>query len=61
MQAKATIPNNIFNQQKWKNNIFQDKNKFKQYVFTNPYLQRIPEEKPQHKMQIYIKEKKTRS
>jgi hypothetical protein len=57
MQAKATIPKNIFNQHRWKNNIFQDETKFKQYVFTNPYLQRIPVEKLQHKMGIYIKEK----
>ena len=31
------------------NKIFHDKNKFKQYVFANPGIQKVLEEKPQPK------------
>jgi hypothetical protein len=37
--------------------IFQDKTKFKQYLSTNPALQRILEGKLQHKVSTYTKEK----
>jgi hypothetical protein len=37
--------------------IFQDKTKFKQYISANPPLQRILEEKLQHKEGTYTKEK----
>jgi predicted HicB family RNase H-like nuclease len=39
------------------NKIFQDKPKFKQYISTNPALQRTLEEKLQHKEGTYTKEK----
>jgi hypothetical protein len=37
--------------------VFQDKTKFKQYLYTNPALQRIIEEKVQHKEGNYTQEK----
>jgi hypothetical protein len=37
--------------------IFQDKIKFKQYLFTNPALQRILEGKLQHKEGTWTKER----
>jgi hypothetical protein len=37
--------------------IFQDKTNFKQYLSTNPTLQRILERKLEHKEGIYTKEK----
>jgi hypothetical protein len=37
--------------------IFHDKNKFTQYLSTNPALQRIMNGKPQHKEGNYILEK----
>jgi hypothetical protein len=37
--------------------IFQDKTKFKQYLSTNPALQRILEGKLQHKEDTFIKER----
>jgi hypothetical protein len=39
------------------NKIFQDKTKFKQYLFTNPALQRILEGKLQHKEDTCTKER----
>jgi hypothetical protein len=40
------------------NKLFQDKTKFKQYLSTNPTLQRILEEKLHHEEGIYTKEKR---
>jgi hypothetical protein len=45
---------NIYEESK----IFQDKTKFKQYLSTNPALQRMLEGKLQHKKGTYTKEKK---
>jgi hypothetical protein len=57
MQAKATIPTILSISIDGKTNIFQGKSKFKQYLFTNPYLQRNPEVKLQHNVGTYNKEK----
>jgi hypothetical protein len=54
MPAKSTTPSKILNYHKWRN---QDKNKFTQYLSTNPVLQRIIDGKRQHKEENYTLEK----
>ena len=49
MSAETTIPSNTINHQTEKNKIFHDKTKFKQYLSTNPALQKTLEGKLQHK------------
>ena len=49
MQAQTTIPSKAIIHYQRKNKIFQDKNKFKQYVATNPALQKVIERKSQPK------------
>ena len=49
MQAQTTIPNKLSFTINGENKIFQDKNKFKQYVATNPALQKVIEGKSQPK------------
>ena len=46
MQAQTTTLSFTINRE---NKIFQDKNKFKQYIATNPALQKVIEGKSQHK------------
>ena len=52
MQTQTTIPSQAIihlNVMNGENKIFQDKNKFKQYVATNPALQKVLEGKSQPK------------
>ena len=45
-------------QSAWRRNkVFYDQAKFRQYPFTNPTLQKMPEEKPQPKENKYNHEK----
>ena len=52
MQTQTTLPSQAIihlNVMNGENKIFQDKNKFKQYVATNPALQKVLEGKSQAK------------
>ena len=49
MQAQTTITSQAIIHYQWRKKIFQDKNKFKQYVATNPALQKVIEEKSKPK------------
>ena len=57
MPAQATIPSKTLNYHRWKTKIFHDKTRFKQYLPTNPALQRITVGKHQHKFPNYTHEK----
>jgi hypothetical protein len=56
MPAQATMPSKTINIDE-ETKIFRDKTRFKQYLSTNPALQRILEGKLQHKEGTYTKEK----
>jgi hypothetical protein len=57
MLAQAIIPAKLSINIVGETKIFQDKTKFKQYLSTNPALQRILERKPQHKEATCTKER----
>jgi hypothetical protein len=57
MAAQTTIPNKLSINIDGETKIFQEKNKFKQYLSTNPALQRILEGKLQYKVGTYTKAK----
>jgi hypothetical protein len=54
MQAQYTIPSKLSITIVGEIKVFQEKNKFKHYLSTNPTLQRITEE-VQHKKEYYSK------
>lgn len=45
LRDHSTIPSKTFNQNRWKNKSFHDKTTYKQYLFTNPVLQKALEGK----------------
>ena len=49
MQAQTTIPRKLSFIIEGENKIFHDQNRFKQYISTNPALQKVLEGKPQPK------------
>ena len=49
MQTQTTIPSQAIIHYQWRKKIFQDKNKFKQFVATNPALMKVIEGKSQPK------------
>ena len=49
MQIQTTIPSQAIVHYQWRKKIFQDKNEFKQFVATNPALQKVIEGKSQPK------------
>ena len=49
MKAQTTIPSQAIVHYQRRKKIFQDKNKFKQFIATNPALQKVIEGKSQPK------------
>ena len=58
MSAQVTIPGKTLNHNRWirETKILHDKTKFKEYLSTNPVLQRILEGKLQPKQGYYTQE-----